>query len=144
MANIIVSGCSFELANGTYIDQGGTGAERLWTKAIPGQTSVTEFFIGYDSLNELWRIVGAYQDDNESLTDLARSEVEVLPSSLPWTLDWFENDGDGGFNTSISVQLAPEEQSENTFGLPADVVALITSRFGTVANFLRLRNQGQV
>jgi hypothetical protein len=31
-----------------------------------------------------------------------------------------------------------------TFGLPADVVALITSRFGTVANFLRLRNLGQI
>ncbi len=40
--------------------------------------------------------------------------------------------GGGGGNT------AP------TFGLPADVVALITSRFGSVANFLRLRNQGQV
>jgi hypothetical protein len=35
-------------------------------------------------------------------------------------------------------------QTAPTFGLPADVVALITSRFGTVANFLRLRNQGQV
>lgn len=34
--------------------------------------------------------------------------------------------------------------SQNTFGLPADVVALIVSRFGSVANFLRLRNQGQV
>ena len=33
---------------------------------------------------------------------------------------------------------------QNTFGLPADVVALITSRFGSVANFLRLRNQGYV
>lgn len=32
----------------------------------------------------------------------------------------------------------------NTFGLPADVVALIESRFGTVANYLRLRNQGQI
>ena len=31
-----------------------------------------------------------------------------------------------------------------TFGLPADVVALIESRFGTVANYLRLRNQGQI
>jgi hypothetical protein len=31
-----------------------------------------------------------------------------------------------------------------TFGLPADVVALITSRFGTVGNYLRLRNQGQI
>jgi hypothetical protein len=34
--------------------------------------------------------------------------------------------------------------SQNTFGLPADVVALITSRFGSVANFLRLRNQGYI
>jgi hypothetical protein len=33
---------------------------------------------------------------------------------------------------------------QNTFGLPADVVALITSRFGSVANFLRLKNQGYV
>jgi hypothetical protein len=38
----------------------------------------------------------------------------------------------------------PSGSSSNTFGLPADVVALIESRFGTVANFLRLRNQGQV
>jgi hypothetical protein len=38
-----------------------------------------------------------------------------------------------------------EEPSGNpTFGLPAETVALIESRFGTVANFLRLRNQGQV
>lgn len=36
------------------------------------------------------------------------------------------------------------EPSEPTFGLPAESVALITSRFGSVANFLRLRNQGQV
>jgi hypothetical protein len=34
--------------------------------------------------------------------------------------------------------------AQNTFGLPADVVALITSRFGSVANFLRLRNQGYI
>lgn len=36
------------------------------------------------------------------------------------------------------------ESSNPTFGLPADVVALIESRFGTVANYLRLRNQGQI
>jgi hypothetical protein len=37
-----------------------------------------------------------------------------------------------------------EPSSQNTFGLPAGSVALIESRFGSVANFLRLRNQGQV
>lgn len=37
-----------------------------------------------------------------------------------------------------------EPSGNPTFGLPADVVALIESRFGTVANYLRLRNQGQI
>jgi hypothetical protein len=50
----------------------------------------------------------------------------------------------GTFGTVGSFTLAGAAPSQNTFGLPADVVALITSRFGTVANFLRLRNQGQV
>ena len=36
------------------------------------------------------------------------------------------------------------EPSEPTFGLSADVVALIVSRHGSVRNFLRLRNQGQI
>ena len=37
-----------------------------------------------------------------------------------------------------------EPSGNPTFGLAANVVALIESRFGTVANYLRLRNQGQV
>ena len=32
----------------------------------------------------------------------------------------------------------------NTHGLPPDTVALMTQNFGSVDNFLRLRNQGQV
>lgn len=38
----------------------------------------------------------------------------------------------------------PEPSTEPTFGLPADVVALIVSRHGSVRNFLRLRLQGQI
>jgi len=49
--------------------------------------------------------------------------------------------GAGPVPTVVEGTGAP---AQNTFGLPADVVALITSRFGTVANFLRLRNLGQV
>lgn len=45
---------------------------------------------------------------------------------------------------NITFQSEPEPSGNPTFGLPADVVALIKSRFGSVANFLRLRNQGQV
>jgi hypothetical protein len=38
----------------------------------------------------------------------------------------------------------PEPSTESTFGLPAETVALLIKNFGSVANFLRLRNQGQV
>jgi hypothetical protein len=43
----------------------------------------------------------------------------------------------------LTVTPAPTSTS-NTFGLPAESVALIEANFGTVANFLRLRNQGQI
>jgi hypothetical protein len=36
------------------------------------------------------------------------------------------------------------EEGNFTFGLPPDVVGLINKNFGTVANYLRLRNQGQI
>ena len=38
----------------------------------------------------------------------------------------------------------PEPSPEPTFGLPAESVALIVSRPGSVRNFLRLRRQGQI
>jgi hypothetical protein len=38
----------------------------------------------------------------------------------------------------------PAPSTSNTFGLPAESVALIEANFGSVENFLRLRNQGQV
>ena len=50
----------------------------------------------------------------------------------------------GEWSENIIITGVQTPSPNNTFGLPADVVALITSRFGTVANFLRLRNQGQV
>jgi len=44
----------------------------------------------------------------------------------------------------LVVSTEPEEPESGTFGLPAETVALIEANFGSVANFLRLRNQGQV
>jgi hypothetical protein len=43
----------------------------------------------------------------------------------------------------VSTEPEPEPEGE-TFGLPAESVALIEANFGSVANYLRLRNQGQV
>lgn len=61
----------------------------------------------------------------------------ACPAGVPLTLGAA---GSGDIPTIAEAQVS----TEPTFGLPADVIALITSRFGTVANFLRLRNQGQV
>jgi hypothetical protein len=45
---------------------------------------------------------------------------------------------------TASPSPSPEPGDDNTFGLPAETVALIEANFGSVENFLRLRNQGQV
>jgi hypothetical protein len=56
---------------------------------------------------------------------------------------FFFNQFSGAANTALITAYTPP-LSEPTFGLPADVVALMTSRHGSVANFLRLRNLGQI
>jgi hypothetical protein len=45
---------------------------------------------------------------------------------------------------SLTITEYTAAPSGPTFGLPPDVVALLISRFGSVANFLRLRNLGQI
>jgi hypothetical protein len=61
------------------------------------------------------------------------------PLNLTYTKIELPNGVDAGNGPTIT-----EYRVEPTFGLPAESVALIVSRFGTVANFLRLRNLGQV
>jgi hypothetical protein len=54
------------------------------------------------------------------------------------------NGQDITFNGQVLTFGGGDAPDQPTFGLPADVVALITSRFGSVANFLRLKNQGYI
>ena len=76
--------------------------------------------------------------NNITFANSAPNSSAVCPDLLT---GWTNQD-----STTGTVLITPPAPSQNTFGfgLPADVVALITSRFGSVANFLRLRNQGQV
>jgi hypothetical protein len=61
---------------------------------------------------------------------------------FPWQVQSWSG---GLFGSDITLTPTdPIAPSQPTFGLPAESVALITSRFGTVANFLRLRNLGQI
>lgn len=84
MANIVVSGHSFERANGVYIDQGGEGTDRFWTKAIPDWSSITEFVILYVPENEAWHLYGALEDNSESGNFLAKVVDDSPSTLLPW------------------------------------------------------------
>jgi hypothetical protein len=129
-SNVLVSGIGQNLEfpndnpNGLYVYSGVYGGKSRYTfnvfYSIYWQTDIDIPW---------WRIDGPDITAGYGLNDVAE----------PWLVtNWIPEAYD---ITNLSVTEVP---SQNTFGLPADVVALITSRFGTVANFLRLRNQGQV
>ena len=145
MANqVLVSGAGTTLVNGTYTqgtDIGGQPAYYL------DNNNDIALYINTAGPNGGWIIrlrTGAqtyYYTTNLS----AMASVPLSPIGITLIT------GTNPFTGSSLAGIAPVPtvteyvpSSEPTFGLPADVVALITSRFGTVANFLRLRNQGQV
>ena len=83
-----------------------------------------------------------------SSTNLVSFDIEILTPLRPgariyYGLQYWAGGGAYGTTTFGNVNLIAAVP-QATFGLPPDVVALITSRFGSVANFLRLRNQGYV
>jgi len=121
-SNVLVSGLSDTQYNGLYVYDGevnGRSSYRL-------NENVRIFWQGVE-----WQLDDQSVGNTTGIDDVA----------YPWLVtNWVQNEIDptGIVITEVPVSTQP------TFGLPADVVALITSRFGTVANFLRLRNQGQV
>jgi len=94
----------------------------------------------------MYILAGFPEDDPESETEMARTDEDVERGTNPWQTDWYEVvDGDNGPQILVTLEGAGEpEEGSNTFGLPAESVALIEANYGSVANFLRLRNQGQV
>ena len=99
-------------------------------------------------INNLFKIPGTGWWLEEFATTGGGYSIKANPSEIdkpyPWLVNnWYSDELDPAELANISVSEVPIS-SQPTFGLPADVVALITSRFGTVANFLRLRNQGQI
>jgi hypothetical protein len=116
------------------------------TLSLPNVTlSSTSFAPGLDDFQTLDTIANPLNFGNTR----ASFNIQISGGSLALgsTLIYQARYGDEGpnntilFNGNISlIAVAPQP----TFGLPADVVALITSRFGSVANFLRLKNQGYV
>jgi hypothetical protein len=121
-----------------YADLWDNTDRTAWTR-IPGVAPVTVLdgnpSISYSS-DGGWGIFFGYFPYYTSVANV------TCPVDLTLNIFFFNNFS-GAANTALITAYTPP-LSEPTFGLPADVVALITSRHGSVANFLRLRNQGQI
>jgi hypothetical protein len=81
--------------------------------------------------------------DTHATTTYPAGQVPICPVGLvfdPLPTPW----GDGTVAAVTGVLIPVPEIPQNTFGLAADVVALISKNHGSVENYLRLRNQGQV
>jgi hypothetical protein len=139
--NIIVSNAGIAAANGTYVPYttGTRGGQpyTIWTKN--GLNSYPRIDVtGSDP--GTWAILGTIPFPGAEIynSGIGSYGSADCPVNLTWSVGPF------GSGLAPTVTGTPAAPSEPTFGLPAESVALITSRFGTVANFLRLRNQGQV
>lgn len=164
-SNIVVSGINSSGVegidlNGTYV-LGITGFGDWWGDAAEEEVGINlrrPFYVktnGYSSQNfgfENWSYIIRYNTDagafagdrwwlyNNQVAQgfLFSSEVNAIPYYPTDVTPWVQT------STITGTPVLTFASSQNTFGLPADVVALITSRFGSVANFLRLRNLGQI
>jgi hypothetical protein len=141
---IIVSGAGITNLNGTYIPYSTNIIQEetftVFTK--DGLNSdpriITESVF---SDNYIWVIrerVGGPQYQSRLPGDSFYQTTEPLNCPNEVAI-WVALDG------SASLPIVTGVAKGNfTFGLPAETVALVTSRFGTVANYLRLRNLGQI
>ena len=128
-SNVLVSGAGSSGVNGTYTYRGEENGKPYYN-LVGASSSIDSSSISWDGLNN-WVIFNA----ESNVPYEANENVE-----FPWLVaTWLVNDEEPApIVTEVPVLSQP------TFGLPTDVVALITSRFGTVANYLRLRNLGQI
>jgi hypothetical protein len=130
-SNVLVSGAGSIIVNGTYEITDESNGKPYYVQSGGGT-----FSIYWDDSLSRWVIAEGGDEYYESYEDVATPDLVVT-----WS-------GVGGVNGGWSQGPAPTvtalTPAQNTFGLPAATVALLTSRFGSVANFLRLRNQGQI
>lgn len=143
------------LMSGDAYDAGGGGSYPLTgTYVFTGLFNYrplyqfSDFFIRFNAESLLWEM---YNDITSSVLWVSQYFNNVNESPLyPWdpNIQWSNNNaGEQGSFTLTEIRYSSGDvptPSYNTFGLPAESVALIVSRFGSVANFLRLRNQGQI
>jgi hypothetical protein len=129
---VIVSGSSYDTINGTYIEDGIVNGKNKYSKDSDSYI----FWYDDDEITS-WTIQNNGPPEFIGSVYDASEDVE-----FPWEVEFWADFYNFGVPTLTPIDTSAP--SQNTFGLPAESVALITSRFGSVANFLRLRNQGQI
>jgi hypothetical protein len=157
VSQIIVSGAGLTAINGTYVTAGtitqGTVTSTVYTKDGNADSFPRVRVSWNPGPNfyswEIFANIPIFGNQPIYTSSIANSPSSYTPETLPACpveLTYITTGGPWGSSTYLPAPTvtAGGGSPENTFGLPADVVALITSRFGTVANFLRLRNQGQI
>ena len=142
---IYVSDAGVSLANGTYTRGANSGGYPTWTNENGYEIRIDSDGPGF----KVWKF-------KNGLGHTLYTSQSNQFASATWPGEWpGDSNASPAIVLSVSVPFGqtpiptlsltpPPTPSQNTFGLPADVVALITSRFGSVARFLRLRNQGQI
>ena len=132
-SNVLVSGAGTSSVDGVYTYRGVFNGKPFYN-LLNQPTDIENYSIWWTGI--AWYLV---------LTNTDEGYLATQNTTFPW-LDtvWEVSTAGISVEPAPMVTEIPEPSSQNTFGLPADVVALITSRFGTVANFLRLRNLGYI
>ena len=145
-SSIVVSDAGDVDARGTYLPVPATIGEYSYTKWVK-EGGGYEIILSAGGPFYFWLIrippggpnsFTRYRDyeTTPSVTDI--NEM-ICPTQGQWFVAAGESPG-----PTITGVAGGGGPSEPTFGLPAGVVAQMVAAHGSVANFLRLRNQGQI
>jgi hypothetical protein len=149
-SKLVVSDAGRDNINGDYLPVTTTLGGYTYTKWVKdGAVNYPSIEIGTGGPYYYWIINGTIPYPGAPTyqgypTDTTPTVTDVTQLVCPPTGEGAWYLAGSGLAPAPTVTGVPVAPAQPTFGLAADVVALITSRFGSVANFLRLRNQGQV
>jgi len=140
---IVVTNAGTSSINGIYYPTDVTTVlGNSFTKFVKqGNISFPSIEIGQDGGFYYWVLRGVVPFTGAILYRDYASVPSVTDPNLvtcPTQGQWYAAFGETPLPTITGIS------SQNTHGLSQGVVTLLTSRFGSVDNFLRLRNQGQI
>jgi hypothetical protein len=132
---VIVTGAGYAYLNGVYVLNGVENGKSKYVLIDKPDNYI--YWLPPDPGKQ---VSGSWYIYNGQGGSVLESVYELLSNAdTPWTVTgWIV------LGPTIQCAPAPLLTPTNTLGMPNSVIPLLISRHGSVANFLRLRNQGQV